>query len=311
MDASINKRVYKAFGLKISSQILLPEIPEIISKDKVDIVVKIAELSSLWEKLAAPSDILIVKENLCLFKVPKVAKFLIEDGTTITVSPSENSNEDQIRLYVLGSCMGVLLMQRRILPLHGSAISIDGKAYAIIGDSGAGKSTLASAFLKKGFQLLSDDVIPIHFDATNVPMVTPAYPQQKLWLESLNEFGMKSDQYRPIFKRVSKFAVPVSHQFAVEPLPLAGVFELVKSEGNEIVCKPIENLQRLHTLFNHTYRNFLISRLGLMEWHFSTTAKICEHIKLNQLQRPTSRFTVNELTDFILTTVTKGEKIYG
>ena len=57
--------------------------------------------------------------------------------------------------------MGAILMQRKILPLHGSAIAIDGKAYAIVGDSGAGKSTLASAFLKRGYQLLSDDVITV------------------------------------------------------------------------------------------------------------------------------------------------------
>ena len=41
---------------------------------------------------------------------------------------------------------------KKNFPLHGSAIAIDGKAYAIVGDSGAGKSTLASAFLKKGYQ---------------------------------------------------------------------------------------------------------------------------------------------------------------
>ena len=71
------------------------------------------------------------------------------------------ANEDHVRLYILGTCMGALLLQRKILPLHGSAIAINGKAYAIVGDSGAGKSTLASAFLNKGYQLLSDDVIPV------------------------------------------------------------------------------------------------------------------------------------------------------
>ena len=67
------------------------------------------------------------------------------------------------RLYILGTCMGAILMQRKILPLHGSVIAIDGKAYAIVGDSGAGKSTLASAFLKRGYQLLTDDVIAVSF----------------------------------------------------------------------------------------------------------------------------------------------------
>ena len=83
--------------------------------------------------------------------------------------------------------MGTILMQRKMLPLHGSAIEIDGKVYAIVGDSGAGKSTLASAFLKQGYKLVSDDVIAVSLSQENsIPYVTPAYPQQKLWQESLN-----------------------------------------------------------------------------------------------------------------------------
>ena len=50
-----------------------------------------------------------------------------------------------------------------------------------VGDSGAGKSTLASAFLNRGYQLLSDDVIPVSLSQNHIPMVTPSYPQQKLW----------------------------------------------------------------------------------------------------------------------------------
>ena len=43
----------------------------------------------------------------------------------------KDTGEDKIRLLFLGTCMGALLIQRKILPLHGSAIEIDGKAYAI------------------------------------------------------------------------------------------------------------------------------------------------------------------------------------
>ena len=116
---------------------------------------------------------------------------------------------DAIRLYVLGTCMGAILMQRKTLPLHGSVIAIDGKAYAIVGDSGAGKSTLASAFLKRGFQLLTDDVIAVSFSEEGIPFVTPSYPQQKLWSESLDHFGMESNNYQPLIDREDKFAIPV------------------------------------------------------------------------------------------------------
>ena len=87
-----------------------------------------------------------------MFQVPDTAIFCIKDGNKIIVSPIKGSEEDKIRLYILGTCMGVLLMQRKVLTLHGSAIAIDGKAYAFIGESGAGKSTLASAFIREGYQ---------------------------------------------------------------------------------------------------------------------------------------------------------------
>ena len=89
--------------------------------------------------------------KLCFnFRILLISIF--KDGNKIIVSPLDEIDEDVIRLYILGTCMGAILMQRKILPLHGSAIAINGKAYAIVGDSGAGKSTLASAFLKKGYQ---------------------------------------------------------------------------------------------------------------------------------------------------------------
>ena len=111
-------------------------------------------------------------------------------------------------------------------------VAIDGKAYAFVGDSGAGKSTLASAFLNKGYQLLSDDVIAVSLSQDeHIPFVTPSYPQQKLWQESLNDFGMETSQLSIRFiDRETKYCVPVSSKFFSEPLPLSRIFELVKTE---------------------------------------------------------------------------------
>ena len=284
----------------------MPELPKILGKEeKIDIIIELADLKDLWNELAGPNPYFIVKENLVMFKIPNSGTYCIENGNKIIVSPINGSKEDHIRLYILGSCMGALLMQRKILPLHGSAIAINGKAYAIVGDSGAGKSTLASALLNKGYQLLSDDVIPVSLSSQNIPMVTPAYPQQKLWEESLNAFGMKSNNYRPIFDRETKFAIPVISQFSSQSLPLAGVFELVKTEADEIGIEPILNLQRLHTLYYHTYRNFFIDRLGLREWHFHMIASCVNKIQMYQLQRPINQFTANDLTTLILNTIHK------
>ncbi|WP_430786409.1 aldolase [Virgibacillus flavescens] len=300
---------YSAFGLNILSHFRLNELSVAPINLQKEIVINLADLTTLWSKLAIPNKHFVVKENFVLFHIPDVAIFLVQNGNEIFVSPFKDSREDQVRLYILGTCMGALLMQRRTLPLHGSAVAIDGKTYAIVGDSGAGKSTLASAFLNRGYTLLSDDVIPVTLNEINMPIVIPAYPQQKLWVESLDQFGINSENLRPIMDRETKYAVPVTDKFAAEPMQLAGIFELTKTDADEIGIQPIQNLDRLRTLFNHTYRNFLLSRLGLLEWHFGFSAMIVNKLEFHQLQRPTSRFTANELVDIILSKIKKGEKV--
>ncbi|MED3939481.1 aldolase [Priestia megaterium] len=304
------KTAYKAFGLTVSCELPLPELPQAgVEGGAADVVIKKSDLFALWSEKSVPNEDFIIQENLVMFHIPETAIFLIENGNKILFSPMEGAQEDELRLYILGTCMGTVLLHRKILPLHGSAIAIDGKVYAIVGESGAGKSTLASAFLKRGYQLLSDDVIPVAVTDENVPVVIPAYPQQKLWIESLNEFEMESSNYQPIIDRETKFAIPVQSQFAGEPLPLAGVFELVKTDQDEIELHSIQKLERFYTLFTHTYRNFFVQKSGLMDWHFSTLAKIVNKIELYQLRRPTSRFTAHDLTDLILTTLNKGETV--
>lgn len=66
-----------------------------------------------------------------------------------------------------------LAMERVFLPLyalfstpdtvalHGSAVVLEGKAYLFIGRSGAGKSTTAYEFVRRGAQLLADDLIVV------------------------------------------------------------------------------------------------------------------------------------------------------
>ncbi|WP_121604204.1 aldolase [Virgibacillus sp. Bac332] len=293
---------YRAFGLTISSDIVLPELLPMSFENEGqgrDVIITRADLTEQWARLFQEDEFFIIKENFCMFKVDGVAIYAIHGGTNITVSPCDGAQEDQVRLFILGTSMGILLMQRKTLPLHGSAIAVDGAAIAIVGSSGAGKSTLASEFLQRGYHLISDDLIPVTFQKSGIPYIKPAYPQQKLWLESLHHFGMEETKYRPLIDRASKFAIPVLNQFVSEWLPLIGVYELVKSDKQDIQVKPIHNLERLQTLYKHTFRKSLLKKSGLLEWHFHTIAKMVNKLDIYQLQRPTSYFTAEQLADVI------------
>lgn len=309
MQNTYKKTVYRAFGLHVISEIPFPELPQINEKqDMVDIEVTIGDLTKEWTESAISEEVVFVRENKVIFQILNTAIFSIHDGNRIIVSPLTGYSEDAARLYLLGTCMGAILFQRKILPLHGSAVVIDGKAYGFVGDSGAGKSTLASAFINSGYQLLTDDVIAIFLSQDNIPLVTPSYPQQKLWQESLTQFGMDNHQFRPLLERETKFAVPIPSNFTAESVPLAGIFEIVKTKNEEIQIQPIQGLKRLHTLFYHTYRNFMIAPSGLMEWHFNMLTSFVNKIDIYQIHRPVSRFTAINLQTLILKQLAKEER---
>lgn len=299
---------YQAFGFNIVSEIDLPELQQgIVSNVRGQITISINNLSEMWSELSDNcTGPFVVSKEYIMFRVEGVAIFLIKDGNAIVVSPLQPNREDEIRLYILGTCMGAILLQNNILPLHGSVLSIDGKAYGIVGECGAGKSTLARAFIKKGYKLLSDDLIPVTF-INNIPQVIPSYPYQKLWEESLAEFNMKSENYLPIVYRESKYSVPMEDLFESETIPLAGIFVLNKQDGDNIELKELNSINAIQVISEHTYRNFLIQRLGLLNWHFQLSAKIIENIQVFKLVRPTSRFTANELTDVIIKEINGGK----
>ncbi|PAV31528.1 aldolase [Virgibacillus profundi] len=312
MNRTSKNAIYSAFGLIISSDFHLPELIHIdYENDDADLIIKHEDLSNLWLKNVKTDSYYFIKENLCLVRVPDVAIFKIEYGRAISYSPIGKSNDDQIRLYLLGTCLGVALMQKKVLPIHGSCIAIDGKAYAFVGDSGAGKSTLASAFINRGFQFLTDDVIAVTLFNDNIPFVIPSYPQQKLWQESLTEFGVESEHFKPIYSRETKFAIPINDHFHDQPMPLAGVFVLSKANQDDIEIYPIGKLERLPILYHNTYRNFMISRLGLMEWHFYFSANMVNKLDFHQIIRPNSHFTANELVDEILDIINNSDKLGG
>ncbi len=298
--------LYEAFGFRLSCEIPFPELNLLpLRKERPDIEVSLADLSEFRSRLAEANKRFIVDPKQVVFQVADTATFRIVDGHKIFVSPMLGADIDKIRLYILGTCMGAILMQRKILPLHGSAIAIEGKAYAFIGDSGAGKSTLASVFLNSGCRLLSDDVIAVSLSGEQrIPLVTPSYPQQKLWRESMDVFGMQVGDYRPLFERENKYAIPVSN-YSNDSMPLAGLFELERTNRDHVKLQPMQKLERLPMLYRHTYRNFLVSRMGLASWHFDVTAAIAGNVDCFQVSRPDNGFTAEHLSSLILEAIHK------
>lgn len=295
---------YWAFGLSIKSNFQMEELPCIQEITNPDLEIYIKNVKKLT---IDTSDTGFIRNGeTVIFHVPQIATFYVRAGKIINAECTQSSDMQLVKLFILGTCMGIILFQRKILPLHGSIIEIDGKAYAFVGNSGAGKSTLASSFINQGYKLVSDDLIALTLKEGQ-PWVVPSYPQQKLWQESLNIFGMDRNGYDSIYGRQEKYCIPIKSNFYSEPLPLGGIFELIKAEQSAVEIRSIPNLNRFHMLFNHTYRNFLLHKLNIMDWHFSLSTEIIPNIMIYQICRPKVGVTVEEIKEMILNKIKSGE----
>ncbi|MEK0315284.1 aldolase [Cohnella sp. 56] len=299
---------YFAFGLNIKSEITLPELMPGQASSIPDIEISYGDLGQAWESSETQASFFRLTADGVMFAVPRMAIYQIKNGHSITIHPLEDADEKWIRLYLLGSCMGTLLMQRGVLPLHGSAVVIDGGAYCFLGESGAGKSTLAALFTGRGYELLTDDVIPVAFDideqGRTMAFVTPSYPQQKLWQESLDRLGMDAADLRRLLPEMSKYAVPTSASYCKSRVPLRGIFELLPSEAvSSVELEKVVKLSRLSLIGQHTYRNFLISLLGLEEWHFRSSAQLAGLACVHRILRPLAPFSAMDIADRILETI--------
>jgi hypothetical protein len=88
----------------------------------------------------------------------RAGRFLVEDGTCITLQRSPASEDPVVAFQFLHSVMAALLHQRGNLVLHANAVLVEGGVTVLSGESGAGKSTLLAELAARGYPMLSDDV---------------------------------------------------------------------------------------------------------------------------------------------------------
>lgn len=113
-----------------------------------------------------------------------------------------------------------------MLPMHASAIEIDGRAYLFAGTAGAGKSTLTAELLGRGARLLGDDltvICPPH--GTKGFRVTRGRPAMRLHPQTASLVDAESCELVPDDPR-GKLLVRPSARADDREYPLAGIFIL-------------------------------------------------------------------------------------
>lgn len=69
MIETINKVVYKAFGLCIASEVVMPELSQVMSPDEpINVAIQLADLNDLWDRSLQQDEIYVVKQNFLCFR---------------------------------------------------------------------------------------------------------------------------------------------------------------------------------------------------------------------------------------------------
>lgn len=260
---------YRLFGLNIRSDIELPELPA-SANGEPQVRIRLSDVDEGEQSLT----------------IAGVVRFEVVEGSEIRVAPIAGAAERNIRLYLLGSAMGMLLHQRSLLPLHANAIEVGGRAVAFMGPSGSGKSTLAAWFHDHGYRVLADDVCVLRLDDGCVPVVVPGMARLRLWKDVLQASGKEPETFERSYAGAEdweKYDVPLDRELETADRPLAGVYLL--QGGEAFAVTRLEGLATAEALFANTYRGLFVPRSGNAVGHWDACVKIAGRTPIFALQR--------------------------
>lgn len=290
---------YNIFGLNFRSPLV---IPGLVTNDigTTDVNIQLGDVPDHLDQVISSGVLFESGPQDFLLKLPNVGKYHVQNGNQITIDPNPGAAESEIRLFLLGSVLGAILFQRGYLPLHGSAIEVDGKALIIIGNSAAGKSTLAASLNQAGFPLISDDLSAISLNNIGKCVIHPGIPFVKLWKDTLDLLFPQAEPEK-VRPQLMKYLVPVSDSNMVPgEIILQTIINLTTHNHNEFRTTPITGANKFPVLRDHIYRDQMIKGMGILKAQFVMLSQLANQIQLFQVERPAIPLDVETLTDLVI-----------
>lgn len=293
----MSTKLYTAYGLVFESEWEIPEL--LAGSGAPDIVVRCGEVPEQLDSFVGDPDLYQVNENQFLLKLKGIANFWVSEGKEIRIQPDANFLDSEVRLFLLGTCLGVLLHQRGILALHASAIETPRGAVLFSGPSGVGKSTLMAAFLQRDYCMLADDVTGIVLDRNGVPIVLPAIPRTKLWSDAANHLGHDLNTLPRLRPSEDKFELGVRDFFAHQPVPLHRIYILTSGEKKQVEIIQLDNLSAFQAVLNSTFRELFLDGLDRRKSHFHLVTAAAKHAVISQVLRPENLSRLDNLVELV------------
>lgn len=245
---------YYSHGLSIHSEIELSEL--LIKKSSYpDVIIQFGNINdsnenfnnvdfSISTKMSVYSNkIILFWKNIPVFSI---------STNQIIINQNINLDDSFLRWLLLGHAFAILLFKLDRLVLHANALNINNGAILFLGSSGKGKSTISFAMQKKGYSLLSDDIITLEFTENDIPNAFPSFPRIKLWPDTIKNFDEEPDLNELIHLNTDKRSYSNVNNFCNEILPLKAIY-LFKDSEKRASIKKLNNGKAIMEIIKSTY----------------------------------------------------------
>jgi hypothetical protein len=270
-----------AYGVRFHSVVPLPASTG-AADGLADAEVRWADLDGVRTNLLARWLPASVTDGETGLSMPGIGTFLVRDGREVLVDPDPDGNEALLQLALLGPVLAALLHQRGDLVLHASAVEIDGAAIGFLGGRGAGKSTMAAALLRRGYPLLTDDILAVSLEDGS-PRVLPGFPQLKLWPDAVVALGGDPVLLPLVCEGEDKRAQTVAEFPPARSLPLACLYVL--AGGDTLAIEQLSSRDAFLEVVSNSY--------GITWLHgvsgpgqFAARAELVRRVPVRRLRRP-------------------------
>ncbi len=274
--------LYAAYGLAIESEFPL-DLPDAATA-KADVTVVRAPVRRPARDQSPPGDgCWHADAEEALYFWPGSGAFRVHAGRTIEMDPDDGLGDDLLGLIVLSRLLGAILLQRGRFVLHASAVVGPAGAVAVAAHSGTGKSTSAAVLARRGYRMLTDDILAVDLSAA-VPTVQPGGRGLKLWPASVDAVGagaLDDVRLRPVVAGSDKQVWPLD---AVSgSMPLVGLYVLEAAAGPTVAP-----LARRHAVLEVMSRSYCSEELRL--WgagaNLAHAAALAQRVPVRHLRRP-------------------------
>jgi Phosphoenolpyruvate carboxykinase len=287
---------YRAYGLSIASHIPIAGF-EVIPADNPDVIITEDMVPEKLENTINSTHYFQSNDHEFILRYDSIGTYYIKNGNSITFQRAENVVESDISAFISGICMGAILQQRKLLPLHASSVIFKNKCIVFAGLSGSGKTTLAAALIKAGGTLVADDISVIDFSDL-IPAVRPAFPAVKIWADSLNHLNIPVEGLIRVRGNLEKYYLPVE-RFSYESASIDHIVILDSINRPDFEFIGIRGAEKFRLLKNHTYLFRGIPKTGLEINHFQLVTKLATDTPVSRIIRPNHSFNTTKLIEVL------------